>query len=79
MMNKQKIEDKFKTQRIVWDARNFGAYTLTMTLSGLFLGMGQWFAILSVLFLGLSLYVYAKNKEDMAFEEAIENKLRGKE
>jgi len=75
MMNKKQLNEKFQTQRLVWDSRNFGAYTLSMTMMGLSLGAGQWFILLSIVFFGLSLYIYAKNKEDMEFEDALNKKV----
>jgi hypothetical protein len=61
----------FTTEKLEWNSRYFGMYTFSCMLTGLFLGMGSWFALVSiVMFFGM-LYAYAKNKEIVELENKI--------
>jgi len=51
---------------IKFDPRNFGGYTLSLLLAGLFIGYTKtawWYIIASFIMWGFSLYFYAKAKE----------------
>lgn len=65
----------YKTETLKWNTRYFGMYTFFMTMSGFSLGVGGWFALVSLVTFTISLYAYAKNKETIELQEEIEIKL----
>lgn len=65
-----------QTEKLTWNSRFFGMYTFFMTFTGFFLGVGSWFALISLVTFTISLYAYAKNKEVLELEKEINGKLK---